>query len=114
MDIKPRSLATCIILSIITCGIYGIYWEICLFNEFKAVYGKDELPNGGMVVLLTIVTCGIYNFYYMYKAGKTIDDYEGAGSNAVLFIVLTLIGLGIVNMCIMQDKVNHMVGTPQM
>lgn len=114
MNIKPRSLATCIILSIITCGIYGIYWEVCLCNDFKAVYNRDDLPNGGMVVLLTIVTCGIYGIYYMYKAGKTIDDSEGAGSNAILFIVLTVVGLGIINFCIMQDKVNHMVGTSQM
>lgn len=48
------------------------------------MYNRDDLPNGGMVVLLTIVTCGIYGIYYMYKAGKTIDDSEGAGSNAIL------------------------------
>lgn len=78
------------------------------------MYNRDDLPNGGMVVLLTIVTCGIYGIYYMYKAGKTIDNSEGAGSNAILFIVLTIVGLGIINFCIMQDKVNHMVGTSQM
>ncbi|MBQ6092168.1 MAG: DUF4234 domain-containing protein, partial [Clostridia bacterium] len=26
MKIEKRSVATCVILSIVTCGIYGIYW----------------------------------------------------------------------------------------
>ena len=28
--IPERNIVTCVILSIITCGIYGIYWFICM------------------------------------------------------------------------------------
>ena len=31
--VKQRDLALAIILTIVTCGIYGIYWNICLVNE---------------------------------------------------------------------------------
>lgn len=31
--IQSRSIPLCIILSIITCGIYGLYWLVCLANE---------------------------------------------------------------------------------
>ena len=27
---KYRSVGMCVVLSIITCGIYGIYWYYCL------------------------------------------------------------------------------------
>lgn len=32
---KNRNIALCIIFSIITFGIYGIYWFICLTNEMN-------------------------------------------------------------------------------
>ena len=35
--IQERNIVTCIILSIITCGIYGIYWEICLVNDLNGI-----------------------------------------------------------------------------
>ena len=31
--IQQRNIAVCIILSIVTCGIYGIYWLICLNDD---------------------------------------------------------------------------------
>ena len=31
--IQQRSIAVCIILTIVTCGIYGVYWFICLTND---------------------------------------------------------------------------------
>lgn len=33
--IPNRNLALCVILSIVTCGIYGIYWMIMLNDEVK-------------------------------------------------------------------------------
>ena len=38
---KERSIATSIVLSIVTCGIYGIYWLIVLNDEVKAA-AKDD------------------------------------------------------------------------
>ena len=38
--IQERNIVTCIILSIITCGIYGIYWEICLVNDLNVAADK--------------------------------------------------------------------------
>lgn len=33
--IKRRNIALCIILSLVTCGIYGIYWFVCLTEDTK-------------------------------------------------------------------------------
>ena len=48
-DIKKRSVAFAIILSIVTCGIYAIYWQVCLVNDMNKV-SKKENAKGGVVV----------------------------------------------------------------
>ena len=54
--IQERNIALCIVLSIVTCGLYGIYWFICLTNEMNAV-AKVEGTSGGVAFLLSIITC---------------------------------------------------------
>ena len=106
---KNRSIAMCIILSIITCGIYGIYWMICLNNEMCAATPDDSFQtSGGTVFLLTLVTCGVYGLYWIYKMGCKMDQLNGGSSHTILFLVLQIFGLGIVNYCIMQGQINKM------
>lgn len=57
---RERGVAVSIILTIVTCGIYGIYWFICLTNEVEAASEDRTMASGGAAFLLTIVTCGIY------------------------------------------------------
>ena len=52
MNIKPRNIVVAILLTIITCGIYGIYWTICLTRE--AVSVKDETDNALVEILLML------------------------------------------------------------
>ena len=35
--VRPRSIPLSIVLSIITCGIYGIYWFVSLTDEVNEV-----------------------------------------------------------------------------
>ena len=72
--IRNRSIVSCILLSIITCGIYGWYWLACLANDVNTASGRTNETSGGMVVLLSIITCNIYHIYWMYKAGEKIDQ----------------------------------------
>ena len=106
--LKERNIALCIVLSIITCGIYGLYWLYNINNDMCSITPDDPFqPNGGMVILLSIVTCGIYAIFWMYKMGQKMDDIKGDGSNnTVMFLVLTILGLGIVCYCIMQNELN--------
>ena len=68
--IQERNIVTCIILSIITCGIYGIYWEICLVNDLNVAADTPNDTSGGMVFLLSIITCGIYMLYCIRQAKR--------------------------------------------
>ena len=31
--VRRKSIPLCILLSIVTCGIYGFYWVACLAND---------------------------------------------------------------------------------
>ena len=108
--IQERNIVLCIVLSIITCGLYGIYWFICLTNDTAQV-SEDVNFSGGKSFLFTIITCGICMFYWYYKTGKNLkiaNDKSGinASDNSVLYLILGLFGLGIVNYCIMQSELN--------
>lgn len=109
--IKNRNIALCIIFTIITCGIYGIYWFIVMTNEMNEMAPNDYATSGGMALLWTILTCGIYSIYWNYKMGIKINEVEQRetgtnGSNHILFLVLVIFGLGIINYCIIQSKLN--------
>ena len=106
---KNRNIALCIIFSIITFGIYGIYWFICLTNEMNMATPDDTYQtSGGMAFLFSLLTCGIYSFYWNYRMGQKIDSVKN-GSNAVLFLILSIFVLGIVNYCIAQSFINDQV-----
>lgn len=108
--VQEKNIIVCILLSLVTCGIYAIYWFVCLTND-AARAAKDTNFSGGMSLLFTIITCGIYGFYWYYKMGKTLkiaNDQAGisASDNSVLYLILGIFGLGIVNYCIMQNELN--------
>lgn len=56
MPINKRNLAVSIILTIVTCGIYGIYWFIVMTDDTKNVSGDINGASGGVAFLLTLVT----------------------------------------------------------
>lgn len=110
--VSKKSIPLCVVLTIITCGLYGLYWFYSL-SEDAALLGNDNSFSGGMSILLCIVTCGIYGIYWCYKVGKLLFnafDSRGmrASDNSVLYLVLGLFGLGIVNFCIMQNDINQL------
>ena len=108
--IKERNIVTCIILSIVTCGIYGLYWFITLTDDASRA-NDDPSFTGVKAFLLTLVTCGIYSIYWNYKIGK--EMYEAnqkrgiqTSDNSVLYLVLGIFGFGIVTYCLVQNELN--------
>lgn len=109
--LEYRDIAIAIILSIVTCGIYGIFWIISLTNDANKVADRPTDTSGGMVILLTLITCGIYGIYWNYKMGQKIYEAgqrynKSISDNSVLYLVLSLFGLQIVNYALMQSDLN--------
>ena len=110
--VKNRNIALCVVLSIITCGIYGIYWLVCLVDDLNVASGRTGDTSGGMVFLLSLITCGIYGIYWMYIAGEKVayikqrNTGEIDSSSSVLYLILGIIGFGIVAYALIQSELN--------
>jgi len=109
---RERNVVTCILLTIITCGIYGIVWFINLTDDAARANNNPNF-SGGTAFLLTLVTCGIYSIYWNYKMGKELYNAKiskgmAASDQSILYLVLCIFGLEIVNYCLMQNELNEM------
>lgn len=56
---KKRDIVVSIILSIVTCGIYGIYWFVVMTDESNELATTEKTASGGLAFLYTLITCGI-------------------------------------------------------
>jgi len=111
--VYQRSIGLAIVLTLVTCGIYGIYWFIVLTNDTGRLSGDPDF-TGGKHFLLTLITCGIWTFVWAYQLGKHIAEAQRqrgllVSDNSVLYIVLTFFGLGIVTYALAQYDINKLV-----
>lgn len=99
MTVKTnRSLAMYIILTIVTCGIYGFYTIHSIARDINIMCEGDESETAGLLkyFLLSLVTCGIYSFYWQYKVADRLhgnaEKYEititETGSSVLVWILL--------------------------
>lgn len=111
VKLPERNIVVCILLSLITCGIYSIYWFIVMTDESNMV-SDDQTTSGGMAFLFTIITCGIYFYYWNYKMGQKLHQAgqkynKPIGDNSIVYLLLSIFGLGIINYCIIQSDLNR-------
>ncbi|MEE0956520.1 MAG: DUF4234 domain-containing protein [Ruminococcus sp.] len=119
--INQRNIAVSIILTIVTCGIYGIYWLIVLNDETNIAANDPNATSGGIVFLLTLVTCGIYGIYWCYKMGQQLDKAaqirgQVPSNKGTILLVLAIFGLSIISYALIQDELNKYAnnnGQPQ-
>lgn len=53
---KNRNIALAVIFSILTCGIYGLYWLVKLNNDMCALTPDDSYQTeGGMAFTKSII-----------------------------------------------------------
>lgn len=109
---KERNIVVCIILTIVTCGIYSYVWMAQLNDEVREENNDAAAITGGMVVLLSIITCGIYMIYWFYKMGertKAVGDNAGITieDRSVIYLILSILGFAIINLCIIQSDLNN-------
>ncbi len=114
MKITQKSIPVLIILSIVTCGIYYLYWIYNTSSEIQAeTLNSDVSPALELVFSLF---CGIYQIYWMYKYSKKIVEmYARRGvqtsDNSIVALILSIFGLSIVSAAILQSQLNTYVDT---
>lgn len=101
----------CIILSIVTFGIYGLYWLYCLASDINTLTGEED-SSGFKVLILSIITLGLYELYWLYKVGERLSNfqtYQGEmvdSYRAIVYLILGIFGLNIVARALIQNDLN--------
>lgn len=109
--VANRNIIVSIILALVTCGIYSIYWFIVMTDDAKKVSNDNNGASGGLAFVLTLVTCGIYGIYWYYKQGQRLyqaGQMYGVDikDNSILYLILGLFGFGIVSYALIQADLN--------
>lgn len=102
---KKRGIVMMIVLSIITLGIYAIYWQCSFQGQLKEKTGEGFGPVAHF--FMCIITFGVYSLYWNYACGKRLAKLN-ASDNAVLYLVISLVGFGFINMFLMQNQANKL------
>lgn len=103
--VEDRSLFLYIILSLLTCGIYGYYFIYRMAEDVNTACREDggRTPGLAEFLLLSIVTCGIYTLFWMYDLGNRLQ-YNGrrygvpvqeSGATILLWYLLGFLCCGI-------------------
>jgi len=74
-DVKDnRSLLSYILLTIITLGIYQIWFLHHLAKDVNLLCEPDGKRTSGVLALflLSLVTCGLYGFFWYYRIGDML------------------------------------------
>lgn len=110
-----RNIALSIVLSVVTCGLYSIYWFVALTDEInreKREYAGDL--SGIVCFLLTLVTCNLFGIYWAYKIGEKLDVIKaergiptGRDSN-ILYLILELLGFNVIVLALAQNEMNKL------
>ena len=106
---KNRSVVAVVLLSIITCGIYSLYWYYVMAEDMNnADKTKPDLTNFIVAILLTIITCGIYGIYWQFRFYEKSDAVTKK-SNLIIYFILSLFGFSIISNALLQSDINEIV-----
>lgn len=106
MQLEKRDIVKCIILSIITCGIYAIVWAVKLAKDGVKI--KDVNDDGLLEVILAIFI-PFLGFYLIEK--KFAEGCVAQGipheDNSVLYLIIGLF-MPIIDYCLLQNELNKL------
>lgn len=110
-----RSILSGILLSIITCGIYGLYWQYKQMDTLNAWLERNDY-SFWLWLFLSILTCGIFGIFYEYKMACGINEVQHKqgilhDSNLpIVCILLSIFSFGIASIAIQQYQINRLYG----
>ncbi len=113
--IVERNALVVILLSLATCGIYGLYWLFKTSDEIRAVTG-DEQIKPGLDLLLCLVTCGFWAMYVQYRNVQKVHQVlvrtnptrkDQSQTILILLIAQFFVGVtGFIAMYLAQEEYN--------
>lgn len=111
---KKRNYLLCVLLTIITLGLYGLYWLVQITDTVNELAKPYKKTSGIEALLFELVTCGIYTYFWSWKIGVVLDhERSKAGLSPknlkLLFLILTFFAWP-ASMALMQKEINEIGG----
>lgn len=120
MVMQKKNVGLYVLLTILTCGLFGLYWMYCLHEETNVMTETTGEPDPILVILLNIITCGIYGMYWCYREGEKLQNgfiRRGIPCNenlAAMYLILSICNYftgftKIIAHALIQDKLNTLI-----
>ncbi len=80
------------VLSLVTCGIYNMYWLYMTIEEMNKGLGEERF-NFFKEIGLSVITCGLYAFYFYWQFCNATAELQQrwgvqpAQEGAILFVL---------------------------
>ncbi len=109
---QKRSVATVVILSIITCGIYTVVVSYMIMNDMEREGAKAKIPAWAILLLL-LLTSSVGGALLGYAADDGLNQIREARGqsredNMVLWLVLGIF-FPMITLALIQNSINHML-----
>jgi hypothetical protein len=72
-DLTNRDPMMTVVLSIVTCGLYQLYWQYATTLQLRRLTGRPDLQPG-IDLVLTIATMGLWTYWIAYRNAEAIDE----------------------------------------
>ncbi len=118
-----RSLVVFILLNIVTCGIYSLFFIYALARDINVACAGDGRNTAGLIklILLSFITCGIYDWIWYYSLGNRLAsnaprygmNFQENGTTILLWrlVGMLLCGIGpLIAMNIIIKNTNMLCG----
>ena len=100
-----RSLVMYILLTIVTCGIYGYWFVYSMARDVNIACEGDGEQTAGLVafIVLSMVTCGFYAYYWYYKMANRLQanapryglNFTENGTTVLLWCIIGMVACGV-------------------
>lgn len=107
--LQNRNVVTVIILSIVTCGIYSLYWS---YVTMKALDEEGNASNMPFIVQFILLFCYIGYIIFALNANNNLNAIRAkkglpAKDSMVLFLILGVV-FPIALVALVQNDINEL------
>ena len=107
---QQRSVASVVVYSIITCGIYNFYWMYVTMRDINGYLNKEDMDIGIELILCILVVP--YLWYWFYKYSQRVGETQNAAGlsqrdDSIVCLILAIVGFSIISVAIMQEGINQ-------
>lgn len=106
-----RSIVVCLLLTLVTCGLYDIYWQYRQMVSVNDMVGARKYRFWPWL-LLTLLSLGLYNIYHQYRVTEDIARVTGrvGKHDGWIAAALSAVGFSILVDAIQQSRINAHYG----